>query len=87
MMLLRRAGIAALFLVAWAATADAECAWVLWKQFEVKTSAPTEPSWSIPHAAETRVHALARLWQSEVKGNQPDQKSQRLREHSPVLAS
>jgi hypothetical protein len=41
MMRLRRAsGIAALFLVAWAATAYAECAWVLWKQFEVKTPAP-----------------------------------------------
>jgi hypothetical protein len=75
MMRLRRSSvIAALSLVAWAATASAECAWVLWKQFEVKTPAPTEPSGSIPHAAETRVqceNALARLWQSEVNGTQP----------------
>ena len=72
---LRRASvIVAMSLLAWAATAYAECAWVLWKQCEVKTPAPTEPSWSIPHAAETRVqceNALARLWQSEVNGNQP----------------
>ena len=75
MMRLRRSSvIAALSLVAWAATASAECAWVLWKQFEVKTPAPMEPSGSIPHAAETRVqceNALARLWQSEVNGSQP----------------
>jgi len=74
MRLRRSSVIAALSLVAWAATASAECAWALWKQFEVKTPAPTEPSGSIPHAAETRVqceNALARLWQSEVNGSQP----------------
>jgi hypothetical protein len=80
MMRLRRpSAIAAPSLVAWAATASAECAWILWKQFEVKTPAPTEPSGSIPHAAETRVQCENAL---PVSGNQKSTGTSRTRKAS-----
>ncbi len=59
MMHLRRASImAALSLLAWTATADGKCAWVLWEHRVTpsKEGSPTE-SWLAQEAVEARAAA------------------------------
>jgi len=57
-----------------AASAGAECAWVLWEKLELKTPAPSEASWSLHSASVSRPlceKALTRLWQVRVETNKP----------------
>jgi len=73
---LRRASvIVALYLLPWAATASAECAWVLWAEHEYRDDKfRTEKSWKLHVARPTQKECeevLQRVWQVEVKNWQP----------------